>query len=163
MVHTPEEDTIEVETDYVTKSEMQTLVDSMDALRQGLETLFQKKSKKTVETKKTKKTKKLRDTDTENSNDTGSDKDKDSDKDSNNESDNDSQGSRKSTRSIKLSDHILQNLYNNIPRYDGEGDVQKLYDFIDKVDSYLNIANLDDNNIELNVITVKLTGTTSLW
>src|SRR5579871_3178883 len=38
-------------------------------------------------------------------------------------------------QSPKIDDHILQNLYNNIPKYDEKGDVQKLYDFIDKVES----------------------------
>src|SRR5579871_4916191 len=65
-------------------------------------------------------------------------------------------------QSPKINDHILQNLYNNIPKYDGEGDVQKLYDFIDKMESYLAIRNMH-TDIELDIITMKLIGTASLW
>src|SRR5579871_6731607 len=65
-------------------------------------------------------------------------------------------------QSPKIDDHILQNLYNNIPKYDGEGDIQKLFDFIDKVKVYLVIGNMHAN-IELDIIIMKLIGTTSLW
>src|SRR5579871_5330307 len=65
-------------------------------------------------------------------------------------------------QSPKIDDHILQNLYNNIPKYNGEGDVQKLYDFIDKVESYLAIGNMH-TDVELDIITMKLIGTASLW
>src|SRR5579871_6162973 len=43
-------------------------------------------------------------------------------------------------QSLKINDHILQNLYNNIPKYDGEGDIQKFYNFINKVESYLAVG-----------------------
>src|SRR5579871_5877803 len=64
-------------------------------------------------------------------------------------------------QSSKIDDHILQNLYNNIPKYDGERNIQKLYDFIDKVESYLAIGNIHAD-IELDIITIKLIRTVSL-
>src|SRR5579871_4310381 len=65
-------------------------------------------------------------------------------------------------QSPKIDDHILQNLYNNIPKYDRERDVQKLYDFINKVKSYLAIGNMY-TDVELDIIIMKLIGTASLW
>src|ERR1035438_2332314 len=46
-----------------------------------------------------------------------------------------SSASRKSTLSISK---IVQAIYKAIPKYDGEGDIQKLLDFTDKVDDYVN-------------------------
>ena len=63
---------------------------------------------------------------------------------------------------VKLDDGIIRNIYDCIQRYDGEGDIQKLYDFIDKVDSYMRIAKIDDN-ITIDLITIKLIGNASLW
>ena len=48
-----------------------------------------------------------------------------------------SSASRKSTLS---SSKIVQAIFEAIPKYDGEGDVQKLLDFADKVDDYVNTS-----------------------
>ena len=65
-------------------------------------------------------------------------------------------------QSPKINDHILQNLYNNISQYNSDKETQKLYDFIDKVKSYLIITKLN-MDIELEIIIVKLIRTASLW
>ena len=52
-------------------------------------------------------------------------------------------------------DSISKYLYENIPRYDGEGDVEKLLDFIDKADDYLEVANLEPE-IAVKIISGKL-------
>ena len=54
----------------------------------------------------------------------------------------------------KYIDSITKNLYENIPKYDREDDVQKLLDFIDKVDDYLEVARLDPD-LELKLIPAK--------
>ena len=62
----------------------------------------------------------------------------------------------------KYMDSVTKNLYENIPKYDGESDIQKLLDFIDKVDDYLEIARLDPN-LELKLIPAKFSGQASLF
>src|SRR5579871_6457185 len=89
-----------------------------------------------------------------------SSKSTESDKDSSNKSDKDNSNIESQKSISKMDKYILQNLYNSIPKYDGERDIQKLYDFIDKVESYLNMTRLD-TDIELDIVTVKLTGTSS--
>src|SRR5215471_11824478 len=85
----------------------------------------------------------------------------DSDKDSSDKSDEDNSDTESQKSVSRMDEYILQNLYNSIPKYDREGDIQKLYDFIDKVESYLNVTRLD-TDIELDIVTVKLTGTANL-
>ena len=65
-----------------------------------------------------------------------------------------------------VSDHsnsngMVKSIYDNIPQYNGDGDIQKLLDFIDKVDDYLVIANTTPM-MEIMLITTKLTSTASL-
>ena len=76
-----------------------------------------------------------------------------------------SEGDRKSSTSSKKSQSsiasICKSLYNNIPKYDSDGNVQKLLDFIDKVKNYLNMAELTSSQ-EVSVISAKLIGTASL-
>ncbi len=69
-----------------------------------------------------------------------------------------SSASRKSTLS---SSKIVQTIYEAIPKYDGEGDVQKLLDFADKVDDYVNTVDMAPTTM-VTMITTKLTGTASL-
>src|SRR5579871_1508012 len=57
----------------------------------------------------------------------------------------------------KYMDSVTKNLYENIPKYNRESDVQKLLDFIDKVDDYLEVARLDPD-LELKLIPVKFSG-----
>jgi hypothetical protein len=57
---------------------------------------------------------------------------------------------------------IIKSIYDNIPQYSGDGDIQKLLDFSDKVDDYLAIANHNSPTVETTLITMKLTGTASL-
>ena len=56
---------------------------------------------------------------------------------------------------------ILKSIYDNIPQYSGDGDIQKLLDFVDKVDDYLNIADTTPT-MEITLITMKLIGIASL-
>ena len=56
---------------------------------------------------------------------------------------------------------IIKSIYDNIPQYSGDGDIQTLLDFTDKVDNYLTIEdNMSD--MEIPLITMKLMGTASL-
>ena len=58
---------------------------------------------------------------------------------------------------------ILRSVYDNIPQYSGDGDIQTLLDFVDKVDDYLVITD-NTSTMEIPLITMKLTGTASvLW
>src|SRR5579871_1000833 len=127
----------------------------MKALQQGMDTLLSKKHKKGYKKSGNKKTKKEYISES-------SSKNTESNKDSNDKSDEDNSDTESQKSISKIDKYILQNLYNSIPKYDGEGDIQKLYDFIDKVESYLNMTRLD-TDIELDIVTVKLTGTSSLW
>src|SRR5579871_2782907 len=61
---------------------------------------------------------------------------------------------------IKYIDSISKHIYENIPRYNGEGDVEKLLDFIDKADDYLEVANLEPE-IAVKIICGKLSGQAS--
>ena len=56
---------------------------------------------------------------------------------------------------------MVKSVYDNIPRYDGEGDIQKLLNFIDKVEDYLAIADTM-LMMEITLITMKLISTASL-
>ena len=69
-----------------------------------------------------------------------------------------SSASRKSTLS---NSKIVQTIYDAIPKYDGDGDVQKLLDFADKVEDYVNIVEMTPT-LMVTIITTKLTGTASL-
>src|SRR5579871_1476921 len=119
-----------------------------------MDTLLSKKYKKGHKKSGNKKTKKEYISES-------SSKSTESDKDSSNKSDEDNNDTKSQKSISKMDKHILQNLYNSILKYDGEGDIQNLYDFIDKVKSYLNVIRLD-TDMELDVVTVKLTETTSL-
>ena len=119
-----------------------------------MDTLLSKKHKKDHKKNGNKKTKK------EDISESSSES-TESDKDSSDKSDEDNSDTKSQKSVSKIDEHILQNLYNSIPKYNREGDIQKLYDFIDKVESYLNITKLN-TDIELDVVTVKLTGTASL-
>ena len=58
---------------------------------------------------------------------------------------------------------ILRSVYDNIPQYSGDRDIQTLLDFVDKVDDYLVITD-NTSTMEIPLITMKLTGTASvLW
>ena len=52
-------------------------------------------------------------------------------------------------------------IYNAIPKYDGEGDIQKLLDFADKVEGYINVVEMS-STLQVTIIITKLTGTASL-
>ena len=56
---------------------------------------------------------------------------------------------------------MVKSVYDNIPRYDGEGDIQKLLNFIDKVEDYLAIIDTM-LTIEIMLIITKLISTASL-
>jgi hypothetical protein len=56
---------------------------------------------------------------------------------------------------------MVKSIYDNISHYSGDGDMQKLLDFINKVNNYLAIANTMPA-MEIALITMKLTGTASL-
>ena len=70
-----------------------------------------------------------------------------------------------STSNTAISDHnhngMVKSIYESIPQYNGDGDIQKLLDFIDKVNNYLSIADTIPI-MPIALITVKLTGTASL-
>ena len=57
---------------------------------------------------------------------------------------------------------LVKSIYDNIPQYSGDGDIQRLLDFVDKVDDYLAIADISTPTMEIALITVKLMGTASL-
>src|SRR5579871_1921217 len=120
----------------------------MKALQQGIDTLLSKKHKKGHKKSGNKKTKKeyISESSSEST---------ESDKDSSDKSDKDNSDTESQKSVSKIDEHILQNLYNSISKYNGEGDIQKLYDFIDKVESYLNMIRLD-TNIELDIVTVSV-------
>ena len=56
---------------------------------------------------------------------------------------------------------MVKSIYDNIPQYNGDGDIQKLLDFTDKVDDYLAIADTTPK-MEITLITTKLIGIASL-
>ena len=70
-----------------------------------------------------------------------------------------------STSNMAISDHnhnrMVMSIYESIPQYNGDGDIQKLLDFVDKVNDYLSIADIMPI-MPIVLITVKLTGTASL-
>src|SRR5579871_4516998 len=109
-------DTIHVDTDYITREEIQILVDTMKALQQGIDTLLSKKHKKDHKKSGNKKTKKEYISKL-------SSESIESDKDSSNKSDKDNNDTESQKSVSKMDEHILQNLYNSIPKYDGEGDI----------------------------------------
>ena len=70
------------------------------------------------------------------------------------------------SRSSVVSDNrnyngMVKSVYDNIPQYDSEGNIQKLLDFIDKVEDYLAIADTMPM-MEITLITTKMTGMASL-
>ena len=69
--------------------------------------------------------------------------------------------SSSSKRLHQLIKSLQKSLYDLIPKYDGEGDIQRLLEFTDKVESYLEIAELIPT-LEITAITAKLTGTANL-
>ena len=56
---------------------------------------------------------------------------------------------------------MVKSMYDNLPQYSGDRDIQVLLDFIDKVDNYLTIADITPM-MEITYITMKLMGTASL-
>ena len=70
-----------------------------------------------------------------------------------------------STSNIAISDHnyngMVKSIYESIPQYSRDRDIQKLLDFIDKIDKYLSIANTM-LIILIALIIVKLMGIASL-
>ena len=56
---------------------------------------------------------------------------------------------------------MIKNIYDNIPQYSGDGDIQILLDFVNKVNDYLVIAD-NISTMEISLITMKLMGTASL-
>ena len=56
---------------------------------------------------------------------------------------------------------MIKSIYDNIPQYSGDADIQMLLDFVDKIDDYLVIADKVPN-MEIPLITMKLMGTVSL-
>ena len=56
---------------------------------------------------------------------------------------------------------MTKSIYDNIPQYNGDGDIQKLLDFVDKVDDYLAIMDTTPM-MEITLITTKLIGIASL-
>ena len=56
---------------------------------------------------------------------------------------------------------MTKSIYDNIPQYNGDGDIQKLLDFVDKVDDYLAIMDTTPT-MEITLITTKLIGIASL-
>jgi len=80
-----------------------------------------------------------------------------------NESDgNHSSGSSTFSRKVMLAEQNLTNqLYTEIPKYDGEGDIQKLMEFIDKVENYLEMVEFSPLT-EVKAVTSKLIGAARL-
>src|SRR5579871_4532026 len=120
----------------------------MKALQQGIDTLLSKKHKKSHKKSGNKKTKKEYISELSSESTV-------SNKDSSDKSDEDNSDTESQKSISKIDKHILQNLYNSISKYDGERDIQKLYYFIDKVESYLKVTKLD-TDMKLDVVTVKL-------
>src|SRR5271169_608170 len=56
---------------------------------------------------------------------------------------------------------MIKSIYDSIPQYSRDSDIQTLLDFVDKVNDYLFIAD-NMSNMEIPLITMKLTGTASL-
>ena len=57
--------------------------------------------------------------------------------------------------------NLVKALYDAIPSYNGDGDVQKLLEFIDKLESYFEMVELSPTS-QLQAAALKLTGTASL-
>src|SRR5579871_1654451 len=127
----------------------------MKALQQDIDILLSKKYKKSHKKSENKKIKKEYIS-------KSSSESTESDKDSSNKSDKDNSDTESQKSINKIDEYILQNLYNSILKYNREEDIQKLYDFINKVESYLTIGNMY-TDIKLNIIIRKLIGTVSLW
>ena len=69
--------------------------------------------------------------------------------------------SNMTTISSNFHSRIIKSIYDNIPHYNGDGDIQTLLNFTDKVDDYFAIAdNMSD--MEIPLVTMKLMGTASL-
>src|SRR5271170_1943130 len=77
--------------------------------------------------------------------------------------DNSDAASNSSTVITNTSFHngMIKSIYDNIPQYSGDSDIQTLLDFVDKVDDYLAVAD-NTSNMEVPLITMKLMGTASL-
>src|SRR5579871_6411807 len=115
-------DTIHIDTDYVTREEVQVLVDTMKALQQGMDTLLSKKHKKSHKKSRNKKTKKeyISESNSEST---------ESNKDSSDKSDEDNSDTESQKSISKMDEYILQNLYNSISKYNRERDIQKLFEY----------------------------------
>ena len=74
----------------------------------------------------------------------------------------DSSGYSRRSMNIQIAeDNLIKSLYNFIPRYDRDGDIHKLLDFVDKVELYFEVAELIPTR-ELMAVIAKLTGTAGL-
>ena len=91
-------------------------------------------------------------------------------KKSNTDSDTSSDGldeGRRSSISIESSialmyqSNLMKSIYDAVPRYDEDGDIQKLLEFIDKIESYFEMIELISSS-QIQAATLKLTGTTNL-
>jgi hypothetical protein len=66
-----------------------------------------------------------------------------------------------SKKAMMAEQNLTNQIYGEIPKYDGEGDIQKLMDFIDKVENYLEMVEFPALT-EVKAVTSKLIGTASL-
>src|SRR5579871_6784436 len=57
--------------------------------------------------------------------------------------------------------NLVKSMYDAVPRYDRDGDVQKLLEFIDKMESYFEMIELTPSS-QIQAATLKLTGTANL-
>ena len=60
-----------------------------------------------------------------------------------------------------INSEMVKSIYDNIPQYSGDGDIQTLLDFVDKIDGYLAITDTIPS-MEIALIMMKLMGTASL-
>src|SRR5277367_5607499 len=75
--------------------------------------------------------------------------------------DDENKSSASSKKSMIPSSKIVQTIYNAIPKYYGEGDVQRLLDFTDKVEDYIDAVDMS-SMLLVTMITTKLMGMASL-
>jgi hypothetical protein len=66
-----------------------------------------------------------------------------------------------SSKAMIHENNLVKSSYDGIPNYNGDGDVQKLFDFILKVEMYFRMAEISPA-IQLNAVIMKLTGSASL-
>jgi len=64
--------------------------------------------------------------------------------------------------SIHYENELVKEIMKQIPRYDGTGNTQKLFEFIDNVELYLSTAEVTSRS-ELNLAVSKLTGDARMW